>query len=486
MLNVPFETIKAYQSFLVERSVPDSDRAQYQKWVRYYLDFCHKYHFDKIRKESFSSFRQKLIQKHQSESQRRQARDAVQLYYRMVMNEVELSNLNESKGSVGLNSIKYISNGQRDKSRKYQIDDYESATAQEEISVNDSVNQTAPNQSLYSSISRNMPPSKIRESTGQSWVSVYEALKSAIQVRHYSPKTLAAYRSWVRKFQTFTKSKQPQQLCMEDVKQFLSDLAVEKKVAASTQNQAFNALLFLFKHVLEKDFEHLEGVVRAKRKKYIPVVLSREEVGLVLDNLDEPVHLVASLLYGCGLRLFECLNLRVQDLNFDACIVTIHDGKGKKDRSAPLPEAIVPALRKQLKTVRSMHQRDLESGYSGCFLPDIQGKKYKNLAKELAWQYLFPASTLTLIDKTQEYRRYHLHETQVQRAIKQAVRDAAIPKRATPHTLRHSFASHLLAANYDIRTIQQLLGHSDVRTTMIYTHTVPSTTLKDAKSPLDF
>ncbi len=242
----------------------------------------------------------------------------------------------------------------------------------------------------------------------------------------------------------------------------------------------------MFRHVLEKDFENLEGVVRAKRKKYIPVVLSRDEINLLFDRLDDPFHLVAKLLYGCGLRLSEGLKLRVQDVNFDACIVIIHDGKGKKDRSVPLPESLIVPLRKQLQWVAELHKQDLKASYAGCFLPDSVGNKYKNAAKELAWQHLFPARTLTFIEKTQEYRRYHLHESLVQKSIKQAVRDAGIPKRATPHTLRHSFASHLLMANYDIRTIQQLLGHSDVRTTMIYTHTVPSTTLKKAKSPLDF
>jgi integron integrase len=290
----------------------------------------------------------------------------------------------------------------------------------------------------------------------------------------------------MRKFQTFTKSKEPRQLNMEDVKGFLSHLAVDKEVAASSQNQAFNALLFLFRHVLEKDFENIEGVVRAKRKKYIPVVLSHEEINLLFDHLDDPYHLVAKMLYGCGLRLFEGLKLRVQDLNFDTGIVTIHDGKGKKDRSVPLPETLVPQLRKQLQWVSELHKQDLKAGYAGCILPDSVGNKYKNAAKELAWQYLFPAKTRTYLEKTREYRRYHLHESHVQKAIKQAVGDAGIPKRATPHSLRHSFASHLLMANYDIRTIQQLLGHSDVRTTMIYTHTVPDRTLKEAKSPLDF
>jgi site-specific recombinase XerD len=196
--------------------------------------------------------------------------------------------------------------------------------------------------------------------------------------------------------------------------------------------------------------------------------------------------LIAKLLYGCGLRLFECMNLRVNDLNFDTGILTVHDGKGKKDRTVPLPEKIIPELKDHLEFVISLHQEDLKSGYAGAFLPNRIEKKYKNAARELVWQWFFPAKTLTFVAEKNEFRRYYLHKTHVQKAIKRAVNTANIPKRASAHTFRHSFASHLLQANYDIRTIQELLGHSDVRTTMIYTHTVKSVTIKDAKSPLDF
>lgn len=322
--------------------------------------------------------------------------------------------------------------------------------------------------------------------TGASWVWVYDGLTSAIQVRHYSPKTLDAYKIWTQKFQTFTQSKDPRLLSMDDVKGFLSFLAVHKNISASSQNQAFNALLFLFRHVLEKEFGNIEGVVRAKRRRSIPVVLSREEVDRIIARLDVPYALVAKLLYGCGLRLFECLKLRVQDLNFAMMVLTVHDGKGQKDRTVPLPQALVSELQAQLDRVVQVHEADLAAGYAGTFLPSALGEKYPRAAKELGWQWLFPAMTLTKMPDTQECRRYHLHETLVQKALKDAVRRSRIPKRASAHTLRHSFASHLLQANYDIRTIQELLGHSDVRTTMIYTHTVRSVTVKEAKSPLDF
>ncbi len=314
----------------------------------------------------------------------------------------------------------------------------------------------------------------------------YANLCTEIKTRHYSPKTLKAYTIWIRQFQTFNRSKDPQLLSSSDVKEFLSFLAVKRKVSASTQNQAFNALLFFYRHSIKKDFGEHKDIVRARRKPYIPVVLSREEIDSILKHLAYPYDLVVKLLYGCGLRLFECMNLRINNFNFDNCILTVHDGKGKKDRTVPLPEKIMPELKAHLKRVINLHQKDLDAGYTGAFMFGLLEKKYKNCAKELIWQWYFPAKTLTSVPKTKEMRRYHLHESQVQKAIKNAVSSAKIIKRATAHTFRHSFASHLLQANYDIRTIQELLGHSDVRTTMIYTHTLKSQTKKEAKSPLDF
>ncbi len=311
-------------------------------------------------------------------------------------------------------------------------------------------------------------------------------MNAEIKIRHYSPKTLKAYKAWLSQFQNFTRSKDPQLLCSADVKQFLTFLAVERTVSASSQNQAFNALLFIFRHILKTEFGEIKDVPRAKRRPYIPVVLSRQEVDAIIDNLLPPYELVVKLLYGCGLRLFESLNLRINCFNFDNLILTIHDGKGKKDRTVPLPEKIVPDLKKHLASVISLHEKDLASGYAGAFMFDRLEKKYKNIAKDLAWQWFFPAKTLTFVPDTREQRRYHLHETHVQKAIKRAVKKAKILKPASAHTFRHSFASHLLQANYDIRTIQELLGHSDVKTTMIYTHTIQSQTIKDAKSPLDF
>ncbi|MBE9525853.1 MAG: integron integrase [Proteobacteria bacterium] len=315
---------------------------------------------------------------------------------------------------------------------------------------------------------------------------VYKQLENEIKLRHYSPKTLKAYRTWTRQLQGYTKSKDYQNLCQHDVIDFLTWLAVERKVSASSQNQAFNALLFLFKQVLKKEFGEIKGVTRAKRKPYIPVVLSRDEIDLILDHLNDPVNLVVKLLYGCGLRISEGVNLRIHNFNFDTGILTIHDGKGKKDRTVPIPQSIVPELQRQLQKTTSLYEADLKANYAGVFLPDQLEKKYKNAPKEYIWQWFFPAPTLTLIKDKKEYRRYHLHDTVVQKAIKKAVNSVHIMKRASAHTFRHSFASHLLQENYDIRTIQELLGHSDVRTTMKYTHTLQSRTIKQAKSPLDF
>jgi integron integrase len=270
------------------------------------------------------------------------------------------------------------------------------------------------------------------------------------------------------------------------VKAYLTYLAVNCKVSASTQNQAFNALLFLFRHILKADFGDHKDIPRAKRSSYIPVVLTRQEIDSVLFNLSQPYTLVVKLLYGCGLRLFECLKLRVQNFNFDEHILTIMDGKGKKARTVPIPQSIVQELLEQLERVKAVHDEDLRAGYSGVLLEDALDKKYPNASKDYIWQWIFPQQNLTFIPETRDLRRFHLSDTDVQVQLYRAVRTARITKRVTSHTFRHSFATHLLQANYDIRTIQTLLGHADVRTTMIYTHCVPSKTVKEIKSPLDF
>ncbi|MFZ2960971.1 MAG: phage integrase N-terminal SAM-like domain-containing protein [Candidatus Ozemobacteraceae bacterium] len=238
--------------------------------------------------------------------------------------------------------------------------------------------------------------------TGSSWLTEYTTLADEIQVRQYSPKTLKSYRLWVNQFQTFTRSKSPGFLDNNDVKEFLSFLAVRQNVSASSQNQAFNALLFFFRHVLHKEFGKIDGVVRAKNKRRIPVVLSRQEIEAILSKLASPYNLIVKLLYGCGLRLSECLQLRIGCLNFDAGVLTVHDGKGKKDRTVPLPQAVIPEIEAHMETLRVKHQQDLDQGFSGVFLVKSLEKKYPNAPKEFIWQWIFPAKQLTHLSEKGE------------------------------------------------------------------------------------
>lgn len=512
MLTIPANVARRYEAVLVSQAIEEKYRPHYRKWLRFYLDFCQKYGFDQRDRNSFHHYNNKLQEKNQPESLRHQAHHAVKLYFQMMSISSKVAKVSERRtapAKVKLSgkkvncppSMEISTSGCT--SRK----DITESPAQTPLSPIHSSNsepdevavgspQVEPPRGNNTKQMLGMPATchatrqvnheGSLQFQGASWEWCYEQLETAIKLRHYSAKTLSAYRGWARKLQTYMKSKDPRLLDVEDIKAFLSYLAVEKKVSASSQNQAFNALLFLFRHLLGKEFGRLDGVVRAKRKPYIPVVLSRDEVDQVFVHLASPYDLIGKLLYGCGLRLFECMKLRVQDLNFEMGILTVHDGKGKKDRTVPLPDALIPALKKQIEIVRHTHRRDLADGYDGTFLPNRLGVKYKNADKEFSWQWLFPAKTVTRVSDSGERRRYHLHDTHVQKAIKAAVMQAQIPKRATAHTFRHSFASHLLQANYDIRTIQELLGHSDVKTTMIYTHTVKSRTLKEAKSPLDF
>ena len=472
MQKLPTTLNQQFDNLLLNKSFSDKDKFFYKKWLRFYWDFCHKYQHDVFHSDSLPLFLQKLQDKNQSVQQQNQAKHSVSLFFEMHT---------ASKQQITIDRNVSISTQQNLNHINIELSHSENHNAHSSVHHN-SIQQNSPCQSRPISLTVNHPS----EYTGGSWVFVFDQLINEIKIRHYSPKTLKAYRGYIRQFQTFTKSKNYQQLSQQDVIDFLTFLAVEKKVSAASQNLAFNSLLFLFKQVLKKEFGEIKGVVRAKRKPYIPVVLSRKEIDLIFDHLDDPVDLVAKLLYGCGLRLFECLKLRVQDFNFDDGIVTIHDGKGKKDRTVPIPQSIVLDLQKQLQKVAVIHEADLKAKFSGTFLPDQLDRKYKNAAKEFIWQWFFPAQSLTLLSETKEYRRYHIHESVISKAIKRAVNDARITKRATAHTFRHSFASHLLQANYDIRTIQELLGHSDVRTTMIYTHTVQSRTIKQSKSPLDF
>jgi integron integrase len=311
-----------------------------------------------------------------------------------------------------------------------------------------------------------------------------DQVRAALQARHYSKRTVRAYLAWIRRFILFHGKRHPNDMGGEEISAFLSDLASVGKVSSSTQNQALAALLFLYQQVLGRELEWLGDMVYAKRPKQIPIVLGREEAHDLLGKLQGPVWLVCALLYGGGLRLLEALRLRVKDIDLDRREVTIRRGKGAKDRRTVLPSSLVEPLRSHLAETKRIHDSDLAAGAGSVAVPDALDRKYPNVSREWRWQWVFPATRTYLDPDTGQIRRHHLHETVIQRSVRQAAFAASITKPATPHTLRHSFATHLLEDGYDIRTIQELLGHSDVSTTMIYTH-VLNRGGRGVRSPLD-
>lgn len=311
-----------------------------------------------------------------------------------------------------------------------------------------------------------------------------DQVRNVIQTRHYSVRTEETYVNWIRKFIYFHGKRHPKDMGQKEIEAFLTDLAVNKKVAASTQNQAFNALLFLYREVLGLDFGELQAVTRAKKPRKLPVVFSSDEVRAILEGLDKEKWIMGQLLYGAGLRLMECVRLRVKDIDFSYKQITVRDGKGSKDRVTMLPEVVIPRLERHLEKVKVIHKRDLDAGFGSVHLPYSLARKYKNADKSWAWQFVFPASRRGIDPRSGIERRHHIHESVIQRAIKQAVREAGLSKPGNCHALRHSFATHLLEAGYDIRTVQELLGHKDVSTTMIYTH-VLNRGGKGVKSPGD-
>jgi integron integrase len=296
-------------------------------------------------------------------------------------------------------------------------------------------------------------------------------IRDAIRVRHYSLRTEEAYLKWIKQYILFHKKRHPIEMGEAEINAFLTHLAVKQNIAASTQNQALCAIIFMYKNVLNKDIGEL-SLVWAQRPKRIPVVLSREEVKAILSHLQGDYWLMAMIMYGSGLRLMECLRLRIKDVDLHYKQILVRDAKGHKDRFVPLSEKTIKALEKQISSVKALHDKDLKNGYGSVYLPFAIEQKYKNAIWDFIWQFLFPAHRISLDPRSGLWRRHHLHEHVFQRVMREAVRKTGIRKHATPHTLRHSFATHLLEDGYDIRTVQELLGHNSVETTMIYTHVI--------------
>ena len=319
----------------------------------------------------------------------------------------------------------------------------------------------------------------------QEFSDLFESLIKEIRLRDYSYRTEQAYSDWLARFILFSEIKSKADFTAERISLFLEYLAINRNVAVSTQNQALNALVFFCTQVLKLDVEDQIAFQRSKRPRRLPVVLSRKEVSRLLAGLSNPQHnLIASIMYGAGLRLMECVRLRVMDVDFDFMQIVVREGKGKKDRVVPLAEILVSPLREQIKHVSSLHVKDIDAGFGEVKLPGALARKYKNAAKELRWQFLFPSMKLSTDSQSGKVMRHHLHESSVQKSIKKSADGNQINKKTSSHSLRHSFATHLLESGYDIRTVQELLGHKDVSTTMIYTH-VLNKGGRGVKSPLD-
>jgi len=311
-----------------------------------------------------------------------------------------------------------------------------------------------------------------------------EEVRRALRLRHYSIRTEGSYLDWIKRFILFHGKRHPNDMGEAEVSAFLTYLAADRNVSASTQNQALNALVFLYQQFLQRPLGFLGDVVRARKSPKIPVVLTKAEAQAVIAQLSGSYRLMANLLYGSGLRLMECLRLRVKDLDFGYSQITVRDGKGGKDRKTMLPESLHEHLQRHLQKVKILHQEDLEEGFGTVYLPHALERKYANAHRDWIWQYVFPAAQRSLDPRSQRVQRHHVNEKSLQLAVQKAVRAAGLAKAASCHSFRHSFATHLLEAGYDIRTVQELLGHKDVSTTMIYTHVLNKPGL-GVRSPID-
>jgi integron integrase len=311
-----------------------------------------------------------------------------------------------------------------------------------------------------------------------------DQVSDAIRTKHYSYRTEQTYIDWIKRYILYHGKRHPKDMGAPEIQAFITHLAVEKNVAASTQNQALSAILFLYRQVLQIEMEIPSDLIRAEKSKTLPVVLTQREALAVIGKMSGTTQLMAKILFGSGLRLTECIRLRVKDIDFDNRQIIVRDGKGEDDRITILPDSLISALRRQVQLVERIHQTDLGDGFGEVHLPYALARKYSNASREIIWQYLFPASGLSVDPTTKKTMRHHADPSLLQKAIRAAAKQAGIDKQVTPHTFRHSFATHLLQSGYDIRTIQELLGHKDVKTTMIYTHVLQRGGLA-VKSPLD-
>ena len=476
---IPTEIYAHYDDILKQRKIPPSLWNEYRKWLRFFLDFRSKYPTSSERSVQVKFFSEKLRSKGQTAQRIEQAAYAISLFFASQRDQP--AGRLPAAGPAASDAVQKTAGGPHDQ----RLAASGAASGKDPGMVCEIPGPPAVDVSSSWRGRRYDDWRCLRTSGHAAWDAIIGLLADEIKTRHYSRKTLQHYANWTRKYQCYLSHKDPARLTSQDVKSYLTYLAVQCKVSSSTQNVAFNALLFLYRHILKRDFGDHKDIPRAKKSTYVPVVLSRDEIQEVFARLGHPHLIIAKLQYGCGLRCFEAVKVRVKDFNFDAGLLTIK-GKGGKSRTVPIPNRMVAELLAQLAFVKKMHADDLAATYAGVFLEDQLEKKYPNAAKELQWQWFFPQESLTFVSSTRERRRYHVHDSRFQEALHQAVKKAQLTKRVTTHTLRHSFATHLLQANYAIRTIQTLLGHSDVRTTMIYTHCVPSRTLKETKSPLDF
>lgn len=297
-----------------------------------------------------------------------------------------------------------------------------------------------------------------------------EQVREVMRFQHYSIRTEEAYIQWIRRYIYFHNKRHPRDMGADEITRYLTHLAVNRKVTASTQNQAFSALLFLYKKVLQMELPRLDDIQRAKKPQHLPVVFTRDEVKALLSQFDGTKWLIYNLIYGSGMRILECLRLRVKDVDFHYRQIIVRDGKGNKDRVTLLPDKLIESLRLHLDKVKTMHKQDIEQGYGCVYLPFALERKYPSACREWGWQYVFPSKNISTDPRSGVMRRHHIDEKNIQKQMKQAIRQAQIIKPGSVHTLRHSFATHLLEDGYDIRTVQELLGHKDVKTTQIYTH----------------